>query len=255
MATSPTLHGKGMFCVHSKISRPDLLDVSTFIKWYDEDHIPEIIETSGIKSARRFIDIDPKADMPYLATYPMEDLGFTQSQEFRKIRVTSDILPGDSSVYDLANFDARCDNLVSIFDKTSQGKGDLKSLVVVKCELKKHILTEDAENWFREKHCAAMAQANGYLRTTGFRLGSARSTAQLRALKGLDAATDDPAPQPATWISLHEFDCDASQLDAVKLGNLASRPWEDKTFDVYDVHVYALAQEAGEKNWFHGAKV
>lgn len=151
MATLPTLHGKGMFCVNSKVSRPDVLDVSTFIKWYDDDHIPEVIETSGIKSARRFIDIDPEADMPYLAMYPMDDLGFTQSEEFRKIRVTSDILPGENSVYDLAEFNARCDNLVSIFDKTSQGKRTLKSLVVVKCELNKRILSEEVEGWFREK--------------------------------------------------------------------------------------------------------
>lgn len=149
MAT--TLHGKGIFFVNSKISRPDILDVPTFLKWYDDDHIPEIIETSGIRSARRFVDIDAEADMPYLAMYPMEDLGFTQSQEFCNIHVTSDILPGDNSIYDLADINARCDNLISVYDKTTAGKGTIKSLVVITFEMKGIASPEEVEQWFRQK--------------------------------------------------------------------------------------------------------
>ncbi|KAF7556730.1 hypothetical protein G7Z17_g1271 [Cylindrodendrum hubeiense] len=151
MATKSTLHGKGIFFVNSKISRPDVLDLSTFMRWYDDDHIPEIIETSGIRSARRFVDIDPEVDMPYLAMYPMNDLGFTESQEFRSIRVTSDILPENSSIYDLVDINARCDNLIIVHDKTMQGKGTIKSLVVINFEPKESVSPEDADRWFREK--------------------------------------------------------------------------------------------------------
>lgn len=100
-----------------------------------------------------------------------------------------------------------------------------------------------------------MAQSSGYLRTTGFKLASARSNAQLRVLKGLDPPTDEPAPQPATWLSLHEFSCDASQVNGAELRVLASSPWEEEVFGVYDFHIYKLAKEVGEKDWFHGVEV
>ena len=76
----------GLFFVNSKITRPDILNEDAFIKWYSNDHIPEILGTSGVKSALRFKNTDPKADRPYLVLYPMDDVGFTQSDEFKKNR-------------------------------------------------------------------------------------------------------------------------------------------------------------------------
>jgi hypothetical protein len=83
-----------------------------YMKWYDEDHIAEIMETSGIHSAFRYIDAVRKEDKPYLAFYPMPDLAFTQGDEFRKIRVKSDLLPGSGICYDLAAIDVRYYGLV-----------------------------------------------------------------------------------------------------------------------------------------------
>jgi hypothetical protein len=101
------IQGPGLLYVNSAISRSDILTEETYMKWYDQDHIAEIMETSGIKTAYRYINIDPQADKPYLAFYPMADLAFTQSAEFKKIRVKSDILPGTGICYDLADIDVR----------------------------------------------------------------------------------------------------------------------------------------------------
>jgi hypothetical protein len=100
-----------MLWVTSRISpeSASLLDEPTFLRWYDTDHIPEIVATSGIKDAFRYIDVDkdtPRApSKPFMAFYPMQDLTFTLGQEFRDIKVKSDILPGSGIVYDLADFD------------------------------------------------------------------------------------------------------------------------------------------------------
>lgn len=120
------LSGPGMLFVNSKISQPDILDEKTYMHWYDDDHIAEITETSGIKSARRFIDIDPNADKPYLAMYPMDDIAFVKGDEFKKIKVKSDILPGSGICYDLADIDVRTDNLIQVYDPTKKGKGELQ---------------------------------------------------------------------------------------------------------------------------------
>jgi hypothetical protein len=101
------IKGPGMLYVTSKISRPDIMSEETYMKWYDEDHIAEIMETSGISDAYRYIDTDKSADKPYLAFYPMADIAFTQGPEFKTIKVKSDLLPGTGLCYDLADIDVR----------------------------------------------------------------------------------------------------------------------------------------------------
>lgn len=56
--------------------------------------------TSSINSALRFKNADPEADKPNLVLYPMKDIGFTQGEEFRRIRVHSEILPEGLPVYE-----------------------------------------------------------------------------------------------------------------------------------------------------------
>lgn len=152
MATpSPSIAGKGMLFVTSRISRPNVLDVPTYIKWYEEDHIAEVVETSGINSARRFVHVDPKAEKPYLAMYALDDLAFLLSDEFRKIRVQSDILPSPGIIYDLADVDVRYDNLVHVYDRTQKGRGAAKALVVVASRLKEGVSPQDLDRWYREE--------------------------------------------------------------------------------------------------------
>jgi hypothetical protein len=151
MAAPKSMSGQGILFVNSKISRPDILSPETYLKWYDEDHIAEIIETSGIKSARRFIDIDPNAEKPYLAMYPMDDIAFTQGEEFRKIRVKSDILPPPGIIYDLADVDVRYDNLIHVYDPTKKGKGATKSLLTAAIELGDGVTVEEFDKWYREE--------------------------------------------------------------------------------------------------------
>jgi hypothetical protein len=117
--------GPGCLYVQSKISRPDILDEESYLQWYDEEHIPELLQTSGIKSARRFKDVDPEAEMPYLALYSVADLAFLNTEEFKKIKIKSDLLPETGVVYDLADFAVRYDKLIQVFDPTQQGKGTM----------------------------------------------------------------------------------------------------------------------------------
>jgi len=114
---SAEIKGPGLLWVTSRISPSarNILDEQTFLKWYDEDHIAEIIEREGIKDAFRYINVEkgsPSVIKPFLAFYPMPDLAFTQGPEFKKIRVKSDILPASGIVYDLADIDVSYFGLV-----------------------------------------------------------------------------------------------------------------------------------------------
>jgi hypothetical protein len=111
---APPAPGPGLLLVNSKISHPEILNEETFIKWYSTEHIPEILNTSGVNSSLRFQNKDPKAERPYLVLYPMGDIGFTQSDEFKKIGIYSDLLPGGAPVNDLVDMDVR---VYSFIDK------------------------------------------------------------------------------------------------------------------------------------------
>ena len=108
------IHGPGILFVRSRISpaSKSTLDESTFLKWYDDEHIPEVISTSSIKSGVRYVDInktsrtgDAQNPKPYLACYPMQELAFTLGDEFKKINFRSSTLPGSGIVYDLVDMD------------------------------------------------------------------------------------------------------------------------------------------------------
>lgn len=109
------IKGPGILYVNSKIDKPEILSESQYLQWYDEDHIPEIIQTSGVNSAFRFKSPDEKALKPYLALYPMKDIGFTQGDEFRKIAVHSKLLPDNAPIYDLAGIDVRYYGLIQYY--------------------------------------------------------------------------------------------------------------------------------------------
>jgi hypothetical protein len=121
MASSAS--GPGLLYVNSKITSPSL-SPEVFTEWYQDIHIRDIFLTSGINSAFRYYtqSSEPaKIERPYLALYPVEDVGFLYSAEFRAIPVHSDMLPGESKgIFDLADFDTRYYTNFGIVE----GKGD-----------------------------------------------------------------------------------------------------------------------------------
>ena len=133
-----------MLYVTSQIARKDIMDYDTYMKWYDEDHIAEIVETSGIDSAYRYIDTNPKALKPYLAFYPMDDIAFTQGDEFRKIKVKSDLLPSTGICYDLADIDVR---YIGLLGKNGSRSGPAQCLLSTAVEPAQGTSDADAEKW------------------------------------------------------------------------------------------------------------
>lgn len=102
--------GPGLLFVNSKIVSPDL-SPELFTQWYQDIHIRDIFLTSGIKSASRYFTASSEPatiERPYLALYPVKDVAFLYSAEFKAIPVHSDMLPVESkNIFDLADFDTR----------------------------------------------------------------------------------------------------------------------------------------------------
>lgn len=128
--------GPGMLFVRSRIApeSKDILEESVFLNWYDEEHIPEVVSTSGIKSSFRYHDIgktsstgDARNPKPYLACYPMNDLAFALGDEFKAINVKSSSLPGSGIIYDLADMDVSYLGFLGATPRKSSG-GDGTSI-------------------------------------------------------------------------------------------------------------------------------
>ncbi len=93
---APSSTGPGILWVTSKIVQPEHLSESTYLSWYDNEHIPEILSVTPVTSLFRFRHVDPKADRPYLVTCPLQNI--TDAGEFRKTSVKSAILPDENGV-------------------------------------------------------------------------------------------------------------------------------------------------------------
>ncbi|QDS69042.1 hypothetical protein FKW77_009748 [Venturia effusa] len=216
------------------------------MKWYDEDHIAEIMETSGISDAYRYIDNDQNASKPYLAFYPMPDLAFTQSEEFKKIRVKSDLLPGSQICYDLADLDVRYYGLTG---KVGSREGVASTLFVTAIEPGADSSDEEVKKCLEEDLQDTVSKLPGFKRTTYYKLLYARTNAQSRALKGL-ATTDEALPKLPTWAAIHEFDreIDASSIEAVKSTEQAVKTLESAK--QVEFATYRLAKAHGHKKFF-----
>ena len=75
-----------LYVVKSSVDRES---AEAFNKWYHEKHIPEMLELSGCKSARRFKAIETEDKFIYMAVYEFKDkdtfLKYQGSEEKRRL--------------------------------------------------------------------------------------------------------------------------------------------------------------------------
>lgn len=93
-----------------------------------------------------------------------------------------------------------------------------------------------------------LSKLDHYQRSLRFRLLLARTNAESRIMKGLATATDEPAPEPPTWLQIHEFSAEP-QSDA-------RATIEGDTHEVLkkakqtEAHSYRLERAHGQKKFF-----
>jgi hypothetical protein len=101
----------GLLYVASKLTIPARISVEEYDTWYNDIHIPHILETSEIDSAYRYYATttpDSTPEWSFLAVYPVASINFFETEEFNNIPLTSATLPGPShSCLDIAEFDNR----------------------------------------------------------------------------------------------------------------------------------------------------
>ncbi|EON67358.1 hypothetical protein W97_06611 [Coniosporium apollinis CBS 100218] len=186
----------GLLYVNSKITSSSL-SADLFTRWYEDVHIPDIFETSGIKAAYRYQSTTPDSvERPYLALYPLKDLTFLQTEEFKSIPVHSEILPEPShAVFDVADFDTRYYSLEKSFTSPKESnRGPARFVLSV--GLRPSIPDEDVKAKFDSYEALAMGVKT--LRSRLLKLQFARQNRLPKDEKKLE--------EPPGWLVLHEFE-------------------------------------------------
>ena len=70
--------GKGIFLLYADIPAEH---EDEFNKWYNEEHIPELLAVPGILDAARYVAV--KGGPKYLAAYELENVDVMQSNAFK----------------------------------------------------------------------------------------------------------------------------------------------------------------------------
>lgn len=97
----------GLLYVSARFTNPGLSD-EAFNKWYDGEHIPQVLTLSGVRAVVRYVKMDSGDDTPYLALWSVHDTAWLHSEEMFAMQdsTKSDLLP-EGNALKCVDFGAR----------------------------------------------------------------------------------------------------------------------------------------------------
>jgi len=223
---------QGLLWVNSKVTKPEAISNEKFVEWYDGEHIGDVLKTSGIKTAYRYKSIDPAADRPYLALYPVRDVDFLGSPEMGTIPMTSEkYFPGPShNCKDVGSFNTRFYEFIHANEKKGANPGP-GNLIISAGLTPAPGTDDDFDKWYHEEHYRTVGEVPGYVRTRRYKLKT--------------AATE--TTPPPVYMVLHEFE--GEELDQEALQRSGATPWAVKVMaglTAAEVGTYKLEHQQGE---------
>lgn len=230
------MSGPGLLFVTSKITKPDVVSEDVFMKWYDTEHIPDLLATTGFDAAFRYRNVDSKADRPYMVAYPMRDIAFGGSDEFKSLRLHSKLFPDDGLCFNVADFDMRYYEHVQLFEPSGANAGVAKCVMAAAIEPGDATSAEEFDEWYRKQHLDMLSMTDGYVRSNRYRLSSAVGNNGPVTSQGLP-----------TWLALHEFDTLSLPMD--QIGKTVATEWAKAmlgTAKIVEATVYELQKKYGD---------
>jgi len=198
----------GMMWVNSDVIKPDALARNDFDKWYCDEHIPEVMTKSGIRSANRYDHMINGPSGPrrlgFLTIYEMPDINFMETEEFRGLEGQSPG-PNQNTIFVNAEFDTRSYELAQTDE--AKGKENLGPAPFLLSAALKHTSDSAMDEWYREEHVRLVSQTKGYRRTRRYKLAS----------RSVLSAFERSFPEAPVWLAIHEFDGSCVPWDQLAL--------------------------------------
>jgi len=116
-----TMSVPGLVYASSSLTSPLSPSTSSFNKWYNEVHIPDVLSLHGTSSAFRYANADPTATPQFLALYPLADLATPSSEELKAVPITHEIFPAPShNASDVVEFRSRLYEHIQSYEPEDQ---------------------------------------------------------------------------------------------------------------------------------------
>lgn len=231
MSTQP-----GLLFVASRIKDTTKTSDEQFNRMYDEEHLPDVLNYKHKVSdlALRYRNTNAESERPYLALYPLEDVGFFASGTLEKF--TEDTHRsrtfGGEDILNFVHFEPRPYEKIQTFTgyagtDGSDGKGRARTLTCVAMEPAEGE-DEDFDEWYRKQHLDILSMCRGYRRTTRYK------------------RIDGVKPR---YLALHEWSFAPADMPVEQIKQVASTEWSKKVVGsatVFERDVFELIQAQGD---------
>ncbi|ORY58789.1 uncharacterized protein BCR38DRAFT_477628 [Pseudomassariella vexata] len=222
----------GLMFVASSVVDPNRTSDALFTKFYNEEHLPDVIRSGRTRFALRYKSTNPDSTMPYMAIYPVEDyhqMDLEENLRFAEQTRQSFVFEG-ADVFDLVNFEIRPYVKIQTFEgwerenETGWERG--KTMVCVATEPGEG-KDREFEEWSRKQQLPMLSMCRGYQRCTRY--------------KRFDAAKP-------RYLALHEWDCEPEDLPTEQLKMVEGTEWAREVIgeaQIWEEDVFYLIHEHG----------
>jgi hypothetical protein len=182
----------------NSVPRPPLTE-DAFNKWYEEVHIPDIINAKpgleGCVAAWRYKCQDDSRARPYLALYSIPNMAFVQSPQFGRVSQYHELLPEGGPSQKFVDFDTRFYKRVQVLQKPGQDRREIGRVIKSTAIHPGCGMDEEFDRWYREEHLQQVSQMPGWKKSARFEL--------IYKVQSNDDPIKENAPK---CLAIHEFE-------------------------------------------------
>jgi hypothetical protein len=212
----------GLVWVASQITQPAHLSEAAFLKWYEDQHVDEVVSLPGIRSAARYeavplssltgpppptpSGVPTEAPPPWLLAakwltlYDMHDVEYRHTPQFKGLdgqaSPKDDLLP---TIFKRAKFETRFARLASNDGPAANGGRPSSLIISATITPGSQANSLELDKWYREEHVPLLSKCPGYVRTRRYQL------VDTTVLDEFERRSADPV-RPGSWLALHEFE-------------------------------------------------
>ncbi|KAI1824613.1 hypothetical protein F4861DRAFT_254234 [Xylaria intraflava] len=226
----------GLVYVESRVLDPQKTSDELYNRFYNDEHLPDILASGLAKLALRYKNIDEGAAVPYIALYPVDDasaISLPTTLKDGKDLKKSYIL-GCDDIHDFIHFNLRAFEKLQTYEARGRENDDRddreQQSRTICCIMMEPLGRQDSEpdGWYRNDHLDALGMCKGFRRCTRYR-----------------STTGQYPP----FLALYEYDCAPEDLGAEQLAQAWATEWGQKVLKenkVCQQHVFTLIEAQGD---------
>ena len=136
---------------------------SEFNRWYDEEHLADLLQQPGVLSGRRFVRAETAFSVPstfnYLTIYQLDDVGALETPSYRAMATN----PSDWTKKVAMTLPLRRDIATQIFPPDRADEQSVGDAIMHVFAYADASIVDDFHRWYEEDHIPALVACDGVL--------------------------------------------------------------------------------------------